>query len=152
MLVIISYGYLNGAAYVALYSLGLVVIAYAMAEIVLESKKGWGAFLFSGSLCLAFTVAACFGIKEFDAGAWAGLVEGGLLTFCGTALALSVPRSKYPKIPAALVCLWLVLAFFDYAYALSVSGTEILNLWFRTFAVIVAMLYLGNKLRKVPVS
>lgn len=145
-------GWIRPIDYFVAYCGGLALVAYAMAKIVWESKKGWGAFLFSLGLSLTFTIAAYFGIRQLDAGALSGLVEGGILTFCGAALALSIPRSKSPKVSAALVYLWLVLAFFDYAYAMAISGTEILNLWFRTFAVIVAMLYLGHKLRKVPAA
>ena len=145
-------GWIRPVDYFIAYCVGLSFVAYAMAKIVLEHKRGWGSIVFSLILCLTFAGAACFGIKEFDAGAWSGLIEGTILTFCGTSLALSIPRAKNPKISAALVCLWLVLAFFDYAYAMSVSGTEFWNLWFRTFAVIVAMLYLGHKLRKTAIN
>lgn len=152
LLVVVSYGRMGTNGYTAMYAIGLLMIVYAMGEIVWQNVKSWWLLLFSGVFAALLAGATFSAIKQFDAGAWAGLIEGAILTFCGTALAFTVPHSRTPKISATLVILWLSLAFFDFAYAMSVSATSLMNLWFRTFAVIAAMAYLGWKLREVPAS
>lgn len=138
--------------YTALYAAGLVVIVCAMAEIVWQSVKSWWLLSFAAIFSAVLSGATYSAIRMFNAGSWAGLIEGAILTFCGTALAFSVPHSRTPKISATLVLLWLSLAFFDFSYAMSINATNLLNLWFRTFAVIAAMLYLGWKLREPATS
>ena len=148
LLVVISYGRMDKNAYTVMYAIGLIAIVSAMAEIVWQNVKSWWLLIFAGMFSALLTGATYSAIRQFDAGAWAGLTEGAILTFCGTALAFTVPHSRTPKISATLVLLWLSLAFFDFAYAMSISATSLMNLWFRTFAVIAAMGYLGWKLRE----
>lgn len=148
LLVEFAYEHVGRYSYAALYTIGLLIIVCAMVDIVWTSVKSWGIIALALSFAGIMSAAVFFSIQHLDVGSMAGLVEGGILTACGTALSFRVPYATRWKIPAALVMLWLTLAFFDFSYALSVSGTEVLNLWFRTFALIAAMVYLGWKLRE----
>lgn len=89
---------------------------------------------------------ACLGLTATRMETWIALAEGTVFAFAGISLALRVKS----QIEAALAILWLLLAVFDFGFAMGMHlpAWGSLNLWWPTVLCILVFGWIGIVLRK----
>lgn len=144
----LAYKHVSTQTYEALYGICFALVVGTMGDVVWRCvpKKGLIIAAVMSAFILLLIVPS---VEVWDADTTLVMAEGFFFSFAGTALAIRVILgSELQKVYATLVILWFTLALFDFAFSIDQHVMERANLWVPTISVLVAMCYMGKKLRE----